>query len=108
MSEEQDPSGSVQSLLGQLRHVTDRLAGLPSMPSLPGLPSTPGALTAAQLKAIASVLAAQRTSIAAMQSQLAAFDEQLEVLDRVLTPFVEWSSTWAGVEKRLTGGSTSG
>jgi outer membrane protein TolC len=118
----QVPSGShgnVQAVIGQLRTMADRLSALtgladalPSLPAFPGLPPTPGALSAAQLKAVAEMVRAQRSGIAAMQSQLSAFDRQLEVLELILDPLVEWSSTWAVLEKRLTdlrpGGQGSG
>jgi hypothetical protein len=107
--------GVMQDFLAQLRGVAERLEGLtglgsvslpamPSMPSLAALRSVPlpGALSAAQLKAIASSVGAQRRSIQALRSQLEAFDEQLAVLERILDPLAEWSKTWADIEERLT------
>lgn len=108
-------TGPMQDFIAQLRGVTDRLVGLTglggglpstdvlrSLPGLPKLPSPPGALSAAQLKAVATSVAAQRRSIEAMQTQLRAFDEQLEVLEQILDPLLEWSTSWADLERRLT------
>jgi hypothetical protein len=96
---------SIDEFVNQLRGFTDRaraLAGaVPSRLSLPSLPSPPGALSAAQLRAIAQTVSAQRQSIAAMRAQLDAFDEQLAVFERILDPLVEWSSTWARLEEAV-------
>ena len=72
-----------------------------TVPSLPGLP-LPGAISAAQLNAIASAVAAQRSSIAALQAQLSAFDEQLKTLEDLLGPLAEWSKRWADFERLVT------
>jgi hypothetical protein len=105
--------GLTQEVIAQLRGLNDRLEGLtglgvsfpalPALSSLPGLRNlpVPGALTAAQLKAIATSVAAQRRSIEALKSQLTAFDEQLAVLERILGPLTDWSAKWAQVEDRL-------
>lgn len=105
-----EDAGAVHGLLGQLRGMADRLSGLSEsatsltgLPSLPGLPLAPGSVTAEQLHAMASMLTAQRASIGAMQAQLASFDEQLAVLQKVLAPLVDWSSTWADLERRIPG-----
>ena len=96
---------SIDEFVGQLRGFTERarsLAGaVPGKLSLPALPSPPGALSAAQIKAIAEVVGAQRQSIAAMSAQLQAFDQQLAVFERILDPLVEWSSTWARLEEAV-------
>ena len=110
MTDEQGtPEGShglIQPWIAQLRKITEELAGMTGLsesvfarpvPSLPGLP-LPGAISAAQLNAIASAVAAQRSSIAAMQAQLAAFDEQLALLEEILGPLAEWTRTWARFE----------
>ncbi|HYH24025.1 MAG TPA: hypothetical protein VD834_01650 [Blastococcus sp.] len=98
-------SRSIDEFVGQLRAFTDRarsLAGaVPGKLSLPALPSPPGALSAAQIKAIAEVVSAQRQSISAMSAQLQAFDQQLAVFERILDPLVEWSSTWARLEEAV-------
>lgn len=96
---------SIDEFVNQLRGFTDRarsVAGaVPSKLPFPTLPSPPGALSAAQLKAIAQAVQAQRQSIAAMQSQLEAFDQQMAVFERILDPLVEWSSTWARLEEAV-------
>jgi hypothetical protein len=96
---------SIDEFVNQLRGFTDRarsIAGaVPSKLSLPALPSPPGAMSAAQLKAVAQAVQAQRQSIAAMQAQLVAFDQQMAVFERILDPLVEWSSTWARLEEAV-------
>ena len=96
---------SIDEFVNQLRGFTDRarsIAGaVPARLSLPALPSPPGAMSAAQLRAIAQTVQAQRQSIAAMQAQLEAFDQQMAVFERILDPLVEWSSTWARLEEAV-------
>jgi hypothetical protein len=96
---------SIDEFVNQLRGFTDRarsMAGsVPSKLHLPALPSPPGAMSAAQLKAVAQTVTAQRQSIAAMRAQLDAFDQQLAVFERLLDPLVEWSSTWARLEEAV-------
>src|SRR3712207_1224800 len=111
--EQEQPEGTSGNLVGrsidefvnQLRGFTDRarsIAGsVPSKLHLPALPSPPGAMSAAQLKAVAQTVSAQRQSIAAMRSQLDAFDQQLAVFERLLDPLVEWSATWARLEEAV-------
>ncbi|MDK3257617.1 hypothetical protein [Blastococcus capsensis] len=96
---------SIDEFVTQLRGFTERARGLAGNATarlpLPALPSPPGALSAAQVRAIAEMVSAQRSSIAAMRAQLDAFDQQLEVLERILDPLVEWSSTWARLEEAV-------
>jgi hypothetical protein len=96
---------SIEEFVSQLRGFTDRaraVAGaVPGRLPLPALPSPPGAMSAAQLRAVAQTVAAQRQSIAAMRAQLDAFDQQLGVFERILDPLVEWSSTWARLEEAV-------
>jgi hypothetical protein len=96
---------SIEEFVHQLRGFTERaraMAGaVPGRLSLPALPSPPGAMSAAQLRAIAQTVSAQRQSIAAIRAQLEAFDEQLAVFERILEPLVEWSSTWARLEEAV-------
>ena len=96
---------SIDEFVNQLRGFTDRarsVAGaVPAKLHLPALPSPPGAMSAAQLKAIAQTVRAQRDSIAAMQAQLEAFDQQMAVFEKILDPLVEWSSTWARLEEAV-------
>ncbi len=108
--------GSVNDLIGALLGMTEKLTGLsglaamvpgmtslPALPALPTMPSIPrpGALTAAQLAAMSGAIASQRRSIEAMQAQLAAFDQQLAVMEQVLEPLIQWSTTWADLEKKV-------
>ena len=96
---------SIDEFVNQLRGFTDRarsLAGsVPAKLPLPALPSPPGAMSAAQVRAVAQTVKAQRQSIAAMRAQLDAFDQQLGVFERILDPLVEWSSTWARLEEAV-------
>ena len=114
MTDEQDTSegfpGPIQPWIAQLRRITEELAGMTGLSeslftqplrSLQGLP-LPGAISAAQLDAIASSVAGQRSSIAALQAQLAAFDEQLAALEGMVGPLAEWSKTWAEFERLAT------
>jgi hypothetical protein len=98
---------SIEEFVSQLRSFTDRARGLaagaiPSGFGLPTLPSPPGAMSAAQLKAIADAVKAQRASLQAMTAQFRAFDEQLAVFERILEPLVEWSATWARLEEGVS------
>ena len=110
MTDEQSTSegfpGPIQPWIVRLRRITEELAGMTRLSeslftqplgALQGLP-LPGALSAAQLNATASSVAAQRSSIAALQAQLTAFDEQLATLEGILGPLAEWSKTWAEFE----------
>jgi hypothetical protein len=95
---------SIEEFVHQLRAFTDRARGLaagavPSGLTLPTLPSPPGAMSAAQLRAVASAVHAQRQQMSAMRDQLEAFDQQLAVFERILDPLVEWSATWARLEE---------
>ena len=111
--EQRTPEGSpgfIQPWIAQLQKITEELAGMTGLsksllaqpaPSLPDLP-LPGAFSAAQVKAISSALAAQRSSIAALQAQLTAFDDQLEALEGILGPLAEWSTKWAEFERLVT------
>lgn len=98
-------SRSIDEFVHQLRGFSDRarnLAGaVPGRLSLPALPNPPGAMSAAQVRAIADVVRAQRQSIAAMNAQLQAFDQQLAVFEKILDPLVEWSSSWARLEEAV-------
>jgi len=111
MTDEQGASegfpGLIQPWTARLRRITEELAGMTglsetlfaqSVSSVQGWP-LPGAVSAAQLTAIASGVAAQRSSIAALQAQLTAFDEQLAALEGILGPLAEWSKTWAEFER---------
>ena len=96
---------SIDEFVSQLRGFTDRARSVAGSATarlpMPALPSPPGALSAAQLRAIAQTVRAQRESIGAMQTQLEAFDQQMAVFERILDPLVEWSSTWARLEEAV-------
>lgn len=96
---------SIDEFVGQLRGFSDRarsLAGsVPVRLHLPVLPSPPGAMSAAQVGAVAKMVRAQRDSITAMRSQLDAFDQQLGVFEKILDPVVAWSASWARLEEAL-------
>jgi hypothetical protein len=96
---------SIDEFVNQLRAFSERarsLAGaVPSRLPLPALPSPPGAMSAAQVGAIAQTVRAQRESISAIRAQLDAFDQQLGVFERILDPLVEWSASWAQLEKAV-------
>jgi hypothetical protein len=114
-------AGPFFDFIAQLRRMADQLdmtkgIGVPTIPTLPAMPSLPamptiptmppmlpppGALSAAQLAAMTSAVAAQRGSIEGLQGQLRAFDEQLEVLEQILLPLAEWSRSWAELERRM-------
>lgn len=99
---------SIEEFVHQLRSFTDRardLAGaaVPSGFSLPALPSPPGAMSAAQLRAIAQMVQGQRAQTAALIANLQAYDQQLAVFERILEPLVEWSATWARLEEGVAG-----
>jgi hypothetical protein len=102
--------GPMQQFVNQLRRVTadmESLTGLggplpprTTVPMMPGLPM-PGALSAKELKSIATNVKAQRQSIQALQAQLTAFDQQLEVLEGILGPLADWSNRWAELEQLM-------
>jgi hypothetical protein len=107
--DEQDTPGAVPRLvnefISQLRASTERLEDVVRsggrFPLTPGAYPLPGALSAAQTKALADSIAAQRRSIEALKAQLSSFDEQLAALEQVLGPLADWSRAWADMEERL-------
>ncbi len=109
------PAGRPADFLAQLNAMTARLWGLNapldplsmnSLSSVTSLPSLPqlGSLSAAQFKAMTTAVAAQRLGIEAMTAQLQAFDEHLAALQTILEPLLEWSKTWATLEKQVSPG----
>lgn len=96
---------AVEDFTGQLRGFAERAVGLVggALPSGIELPTPPGALSAAQIRAVARAVEAQRSQITAVNQQLAALDEQLAVLEKLLRPLEEWSATWAYLEESVTG-----
>lgn len=103
--------------MAQLGAMTAKMWGIGDaapdvMPSALGLPRIPqiGSLSASQFKAMATTVLAQRRSIEALQTQLKAFDEHLATLQTILEPLLEWSSSWAELEKQAglhPGGSSA-
>jgi hypothetical protein len=96
---------SIEDFVSQLRSLADKAVHTAGsvVPSSLELPAPPGALSAAQIRAIDRSVAAQRMQIKAVIEQLTAVDEQLSVLDSLLRPLVEWSETWAKLEKSVIG-----
>jgi hypothetical protein len=109
VSEPSGPPGPAD-LAGQLRAAADRImAGWTSMaggggaPSLPALPTMPATMSAEQLETFLDDLAARRAQVQALVTQLQGFDEQLGTLEASVRPFVEWTRTWADLEKKMAG-----
>jgi hypothetical protein len=100
-------------LAGQLREAADRImAGWTTMtgagsagakaPLFPTLPTMPATMSAEQMETFLEDLAARRAQVQALVTQLERFDEQLGTLEAGVRPFVEWTRTWADLEKKLT------
>ena len=101
-------------LAGQLRAAADRImAGWTSMAGaaagpvaggtapLPALPTMPATMSAKQLETFLDDLAARRAQVQSLITQLEGFDEQLGTLEASVRPFVEWTRTWADLEKTM-------
>jgi hypothetical protein len=109
MTDEQSTSGAlphlIQEFTAQIREATERMQGLAGLggrlPPAAGAFPLPGAMSAAQMTAVADSIAAQRRSIGALKAQLSSFDEQLAALEQILGPLAEWSRIWAEFEQRL-------
>jgi hypothetical protein len=110
--ESSSESRTPADLAGQLRDMADRLmagwttaAGAatrsPSLPGLPTLPTLPATASAQQLQAVLDDLAARRAQVQALATQLEAFDQQLGSLEASLRPMLEWTRTWADLEKSM-------
>jgi hypothetical protein len=112
---EQGPTGprTPADLAGQLREAADRImAGWTTMagagsagaktPLFPTLPTMPATMSAEQMETFLEDLAARRAQVQALVTQLERFDEQLGTLEAGVRPFVEWTRTWADLEKKLT------
>ena len=110
-----EPQGSSASpspadFAGQLRAFSDRMmagwtaatgtaaAGTPSLPPLPKMPAT---MSADQMQSLMDDIAARRAQVHALTTQLQAFDEQLGALEASVRPFLEWTRTWADLEKTM-------
>jgi hypothetical protein len=116
MTDESSPAPRTPAdLAGQLRDMADRLmagwtgaAGaatkapsLPNAPGLPALPALPATASAQQLQAVLDDLAARRAQVQALSTQLETFDQQLGSLEASLRPMLEWTRTWADLEKSM-------
>jgi hypothetical protein len=116
--------GSPADLARQLREAADRLMtgwtsvgsrpGGPGESSIPRLPVFPATVSAEQVQRLLDDLSARRAQVQALRDQLTSFDEQLGVLEAGLRPVVEWTRSWAALEKsvadfwRLPGSRSSG
>ena len=99
---------SPDDLARALREAADRLMsgwtaaadsmGLPVLPDLSGSPAT---ASARQVEAVLDDLAARRKQVQALQAQLAGFDQQLGALESSLRPLLEWTRTWADLERAM-------
>jgi hypothetical protein len=76
-------------------------SGASATPSLPGLPPMPATMSAQKIQALLDDLAARRAQVQALTSQLQQFDEQLGTLEASIRPFLEWTRTWADLEKTM-------
>jgi hypothetical protein len=94
----------------QLRAAADRMmagwtaatgTGASATPSLPGLPPMPATMSAQKIQALLDDLAARRAQVQALTSQLQQFDEQLGTFEASIRPFLEWTRTWADLEKTM-------
>jgi hypothetical protein len=94
----------------QMRAFTDRMMagwGAPaatagaSTPSLPALPKMPATMSVEQIQTLMDDLAARRAQVQALVQQLETFDEQLGTLEASVRPFLEWTRTWADMEKTM-------
>jgi hypothetical protein len=113
VTEEGTPAPSTPAdFAGQLRAAADRImagwtsmagagVGAAGMPSLPRLPAMPATMTARQLDSFLDDLAARRAQVQSLITQLKGFDEQLGTLQASVRPFVEWTRTWADLEKTM-------
>jgi polyhydroxyalkanoate synthesis regulator phasin len=111
-----EPEGSSASpfptdFAGQMRAFTERMmAGWTAAtgtahaapPALPPLPKMPATMSADQIQSLMDDLAARRAQVQALTTQLKAFDEQLGTLEASVRPFLEWTRTWADLEKTMS------
>jgi hypothetical protein len=101
------PAPSPADLADQLRAAADRLVagwsraatgGVPRPPA----PTLPAALSARQVQAVLDDIGARRAQVRALLTQLEAFDEQLGTLEESLRPVLDWTRSWADVEKAVS------
>jgi hypothetical protein len=111
---EGDGSGlpSPADFAGQLRAAADRVmagwtaattsAAGAARPAIPALPAFPATMSANQIQALLDDLAARRAQVQALITQLGTFDEQLARFETSVRPLLEWTRTWADLEKTMT------
>ena len=101
---------SPDDLARALREAADRLmsgwtaaaGAVRQHPMVPlGLPAPPVTAWARQVQAVLDDIAARRAQVQALQTQLEAFDEQLASLEASLRPLLEWTRTWAELERAM-------
>jgi len=115
VTEDRAAAGAPADIARQLREAADRLmAGWTSTPGsiagaapvarppLPRLPALPATMSADQVQRVLDDLAARRGQVQALRDQLTEFDEQLGMLESSLRPVVEWTRTWADLEKSVS------
>jgi hypothetical protein len=105
-----DGPRSPDDLARALREAADRVmsgwtaaAGSMRLPALPDLSGSPATASARQVEAVLADLGARRAQVRALQEQLTGFDEQLGPLEASLRPLLEWTRTWAELERALGG-----
>jgi len=108
-------AGSPADLARQLRDAADQLmagwtaaagsmsGGVPlSRPAMPQFPALPATMSAQQVQQVLDDLSARRVQVQTLRDQLSTFDEQLGMLEASLRPVVEWTRTWAALEKSVS------
>ena len=73
-----------------------------ALPAALGPLAPPATMSARQLQTVLDDIAARRAQVQALRDQLGLFDEQLAALETSLTPVLEWTRTWAGMEQAMT------
>jgi hypothetical protein len=68
----------------------------------PAMPALPATMSAKQIQALLDDLAARRAQVQALVTQLETFDEQLATFETSVRPLLEWTRTWADLEKTLS------
>ena len=74
----------------------------PAAPALPRLPALPATMTGEQVQKVLDDLTTRRAQVQALRDSLTTFDEQLALLESNLQPVVEWTRTWAALEKSVS------
>jgi hypothetical protein len=103
---------SPADLAVQLRAAADRVmagwsaaatsAAGASKPAMPALPAFPATMSATQIQSLLDDLAARRAQVQALITQLETFDEQLATFETSVRPLLEWTRTWADLEKTIS------